>query len=186
MIAYSVERARHSKQAAFPLHICYVDYQLIGTHERQAPEAEKHIYDSILQIGYNGPPIAVFQAKADLLLETVGDNAQIDEDYGAIGVADGHHRLKAIQLLGRQGFLKDRLIPVQLIPVHNSEVIRIGTLSEAEKPLTIEEIEACFKEPNNIIPVCTSHFQTRLMNGQWARLRESQPDIIIKREDFIA
>jgi len=112
-------------------------------------------------------------------------NKKINVKYGDVGVADGHHRFKSIKLLGERGLLKEVYVPVQLIPAHDTEVVRIGTLSQEEQPLSIQEIERCFKEPTKVIPLCTSHFQTKLADGDWQRLQFSQPDLVGKRDDLI-
>jgi hypothetical protein len=184
-LKYSTQPARHSHESAFAFRVVYIDYQRLGTHEEKEPDAEKPVYDSMLARGYFGPLIAVFQAQVDTLFNAAGPRTHIDHPYGEIGVADGHHRYKAIQRLAHEGLLKSEMIPVQLIAAHKPEIILICTLTSDEAPLAIEEIEACFVDPSKAIPICSSHFQTRLSNGNWVRLQEAQPDVIIAKADFL-
>lgn len=168
MLKYTQVAARKSKLSSFPVELRLFDPRDIATHEKQRPDAERYVYESMLERGYNGPPIAVFASMK-----------------GVIGIADGHHRLKALKQLAREGKLKCTKIPMQIFDAH-ADIIRIAVMGKDENPLSLKEIEACFEEPNKAIPVCTSHFQTKLSNGDWVRLQLAQPNIVIAKPELLA
>ena len=97
-----IKQARQSRQTLLAFRIICIDYRLIGTHEDQAQKSEQQVYESMLEKGYNGPPIAVFQFGSDDLFASGVEDQKVNVEYGEIGVADGHHRFKSICRLGQE------------------------------------------------------------------------------------
>lgn len=181
--------ARQSKKSTLPHKFILTDIKLIGIHEYANKQKLRTILDSILREGYRGPAISVFQVGSDDIynsLEASDEPQQLrSNQYGQFGIADGHNRLAALIILNDLNLLRSAIIPFQLVPGRLMNIVRIGTLNPNEKPLSIEEIEDCFGNRYKVIPPSTSHFQIRLTNNRWARLREGQPDMVISLEDLI-
>lgn len=192
---YTVSPVRRYSDSLISLKIVYVDFRVIGIHEQCKADRALEEERSMLEAGYHGPAISVFQVGSDEIYKNIKLDQQLSLEYGEIGVADGHHRLAAITQLSQKGLLKSPVIPVQLIPAHDTDVVRCTILplvdGEAilanEKPMLVEAVEAYFKNPHETIPVdYTTRFQARLKSGEWMWIRESQPDIIIGVEDLIS
>lgn len=181
-IEHAIQQARKSDLAMFPFRLVYVDYRLIGTHEALDTKLERTVYDSILANGYSGPPISVFENGSDRIFTSGIENSPLEINYGDVGIADGHHRFKSLTMLGDQGLLRNVFIPVQLIPTHDNEIIRVGTIDQNEEPLSVAEIEACFADPLQSVPICSSHFQTKAADGHWYKLDHIQPDLHIEKD----
>lgn len=187
MTTFRVQPARDSQLAKVPFKVILVDYHEIGSHEHiRHPEAVEQLVGSMLAHGYQGPPLAVFQAGSDDWFDNFKAGQTITPRYGELGIADGHHRLQAITILGEQGLLHEPIIPVQIIPGRQPSLVRLATMHAGEEPLPITAIEACFADPGAAIPRAgTTHFQAHLNDGQWLRLAQSQPDIVITRDDLV-
>jgi hypothetical protein len=187
MLTFQTHHARQSGLSKVPFKAIFVDYRLIGTHEHiRHPEAIHELTKSILKTGYQGPPLAVFQAGSDQWFESASEGQTLHVNVGDIGIADGHHRLQAISMLDQEGLLQNPFIPVQLVPAHHHDLIRLASMRREEQPLPITAIEACFVEVGAAIPPSgTSHFQSKLKNGNWVRLAQAQPDIVIDRDHLL-
>jgi hypothetical protein len=184
MLSYSLKQSRHSDQSGFPAKIIYADYRMIGTHEEHWPSEVERFVNEILKDGYTWPPIAVFQTGSDELFKTVKNNDRVELKFGEVGVADGHHRFAAIGLLGICGLLRDHYIPVQVIPAHDSSLIR-NIPDSKQSAVSIAEIESRFSDPSNKFPIMTTRFSTRLKTGEWVPLRECQPDMLIEPDTLV-
>lgn len=142
---------------------------------------------SLLSNGYRGPAISVLESGNDSIYESLEQNKTKVFDnlrYGQVGIADGHNRLAALRILESLGLLKLKHFPVQIIPGRKPNLVAIRVSKEGETPLTIEDIEKCFTDPNEIIdPDSTSHFEAAFLDNKWRRVREGQPDMIINKEN---
>jgi hypothetical protein len=168
--------------AILPIRIAFINARELGTHENTDDAKLNAVDESIRKNGYSGPAITVFECGNDIIYDTLVDGInRVDISsgkYGTFGIADGHNRLATLLSLIDQHVLKTSLIPVQIIPAHDSSMIRVGVSSEDEQPLTVAEIEGCFTSKSLIIPAnSTAHFQALLSDGSWKRLKYSQPMI---------
>lgn len=153
MLTFHSRPARESRLSKLPLKVVFVDYRQIGTHEHiRHPKAVDELLRSILEHGYQGPPLAVFQAGSDDWFDRSQTGDTLTPQYGGLGIADGHHRLRAIATLAKQGLLRDPMIPVQLIPGRCPNLVRLATMRPGEEPLPITAIEGCFADPDIAIP----------------------------------
>ena len=183
---YKITQARNCSKTLLIPKFLVVDIYKIGTHEIANNVHENQTSDvvkSLIKNGYKGPAISVLEASNDNFYNTIPLNTfnKYKVGYGKIGVADGHNRLTALKELDRQGKLKNRYLPVQIIPARKPEVIKIKVDNPIERIWTIEEIENCFKEENKTMQDSknTSHFEVAFVDGIWRRLQEAQPDIEI-------
>lgn len=184
---YHIVERRQSLRSVLPRKFAYIDYRLIGTHELPRVANTTLVYDSLLQLGYQGPAISVFYAYSDDPLSKIIDGSLLHIGYGEVGVADGHNRLEALRLLDMQGYLRSPYIPVQLVPAHDAELIyRIHIDDPAKEPLPLSVVENCFAEPMNIIPVINSCFTAKITDGSWVRVRDAQPDIVISKDNLLS
>lgn len=182
MIKYKLQPARSSDNSLIPVKVIYVDLNLIGTHEAIDDNKFKTVYNSILENGYQGPPISIIEKGQDKIFNDLPDNSNLIIEYGQVGIADGHNRLAALRVLNEEGKLRESMIPVQIIPGRQPNLVRIATLDEKETPLTINEIENNFTVEQSVIKkISTSHFQGKLSTGGFARIRETQPDMIVDK-----
>lgn len=188
---YRIVPARLSNKSLLPPKFIVVDIYKIGTHEQANNLHKDQMLDvlrSFIAHGYRGPAMSVIEKGKDDIYESVKPNTfeTYELDYGQIGIADGHNRLESLKVLDRLGLLKDKYIPVQIIPGRKPEVAAIKTLNDTDVPWTIKEIEACFTDKNKTLELDnTSHFEAAFSDHRWRRVREAQPDIVISKEDFI-
>lgn len=183
MLKYETRPARASNMSTLKPVIVLIDYRKIGTFEDIDVKKLDSLLRSISVNGWNGPAISVFKTCKDD--RTIKDGQILSAQYGEFGVADGHNRLETLRRLDAQGLLKSKIIPVQLIPARNKDVIRIITLNPEDMLFSAEEIEACFSERTKFMPWSTSHFQAQLKDGSWLRLRECQPDLLIGKLELL-
>lgn len=185
----AIKSARLSQHTLLPIRLALAEYRLIGTHENPRPTKLLPVLESILRSGFNGPAVSVLQPKHDELFHSlIGEDIPMLslKRYGEIGVADGHNRLAVLGLLDQLGLLKNRAIPVQLIPAHDPAVIRIAVKSPTEVPLSVDQIAQHFTNPQKTIdPMLTSYFEVRFSDETWGRVRKGQPDVVIARPDFL-
>ncbi len=189
---FTVKNARFSQLSKLPLKFAYILLDLIGTHElanNLSNNQVQSILNSLLKYGYEGPAISAIEREGDVIYDTILTNqVQVLDNisYGQLGIADGHNRLEALKILQAQKILKHQYIPIQIIPGRKPEIVSLRASKIDETPLTIEQIESCFTNPNlTIDPKSTTHFEAAFRDGQWRRVREGQPNIIIKREELI-
>ncbi|MBI4004683.1 hypothetical protein HY358_00940 [Candidatus Roizmanbacteria bacterium] len=188
---YKIIRARFSDMCLLVPKFIVVDVYIIGTHEKANNLHKDQMLDvvrSLIAFGYRGPALSVFEKGKDDIYESVEQNTfeKYEPKYGQIGIADGHNRLESLKLLDCLGLLRDKFIPVQIIPGRKPELVTIKTSNKADIPWTIEEIESCFTDENKAFELTnTSHFEAAFSDNVWRRVRESQPDIVISKEEFI-
>jgi hypothetical protein len=143
------------------------------------------VYRSLVGHGYHGPAVAVFCAGDDRRAQGLVPDIRVSERYGVIGVADGHHRLGALKLLDERRLLRSPLIVVQLIPAHDTRVVRINHPDPSQTPVDIAEVETCFETQANVITPCDSYFEARLQDGSWVKISDAQPDIVIASQELL-
>lgn len=187
-----LEQARESSLSLLPPKFIFVPLDSIGVHEKPNNLRTDQlivVLNSLLSNGYRGPAISVLESSNDSIYESLEPNKTKVFDnlrYGQVGIADGHNRLAALRILNSLGLLKLKHFPVQIIPGRKPELVAIRASKEEETPLTVEDIEKCFTDPNETIdPSSTSHFEAAFRDNKWRRVREGQPDIVINREDLI-
>lgn len=180
MIPYVIRAARRSSLATISPKIVYVDYKLIGIHEECKPGWAEVIAAAMQKNGYRGPAISVFQVGSDALYESVSGGEKLDLSYGDVGVADGHHRLAALVNLRERGLLKEPMIPVQVIPAHDQNKIRTVSYIDGVAPTPITAVEMYLRNPSQVFPFGSTHFQTMLSTGEWVPISEGQPDLNIQ------
>lgn len=188
-ILFSLYPARKSDKSTIQTYLAYFDCHLIGTHEKISKYKFFKLITSFIKLGYYGPPISVIIP--DFTQCTIAESNKdlistiYPKSYGDVGIADGHNRLAVIKLLYKLKLLTTKYIPMQILPIDSSNLVKIFTNSEEEVPLTINQICECFKVEDKIIPPSsTSHFKALLEDGSYVRVRDSQQDLIIKKSDF--
>ncbi|HSW79565.1 MAG TPA: hypothetical protein VLG47_02195 [Candidatus Saccharimonadales bacterium] len=188
--------ARRSEQCALPVRIALVDYRMVGIHEHAHPARVLAYLQSFLQHGYRAPAVSVFQQQSDKIFSILPNDQPttvVLQNYGHLGVADGHHRFAAITLLDKLGLLRTATIPVQVIPVRDYDLVRFITKNIGShlgnhdvQQLAIADIEACFYRHNTAIPEnLATMFEVRFYDGTYDRIKLGQPDIVIDRSDLL-
>ncbi|MFO0703792.1 MAG: hypothetical protein U0525_03645 [Patescibacteria group bacterium] len=189
---FEVLSARYSNQALLPAKYIHVPLSSVGVHEKPnnlRGDQMVSVMISIIAKGFLGPAISVMQfGSDDIYSETKSLDRSIIKDikFGEIGIADGHNRLAALNVLQELGLFSSKYFPVQIIPGRKPDLVDIRVSRDGETPLKISDIEKCFKDRNiTINPNSTSHFETFFADGNWRRIREGQPDISIDRNALI-
>jgi hypothetical protein len=186
------EEARKSSLSLLPFKYIWVPIDFIGVHElpnNLRSDQISTVIISFLKNGYRGPAISVIEHGRDAIYDALEKNSDMVLPhlcYGQIGIADGHNRLAALNILKSLHLLRLTYFPVQIIPGRKPDIVTVRTTNKGEIPLTIEEIESCFSDANKTIdPNSTSHFEAAFSDNKWRRVREGQPDIVIPKGNMI-